>query len=106
MSRLILISISILFFNNILLSANLDDGLCEYPGCTDSTYLDHKAFNTLEASIKNDKTVEPTPSLMSKDQTQEKNSKENPSIKLSSIFHINTNGMLAFNDCAPPANAA
>lgn len=76
---------------------------------TDSTYLAHEAFKALEASIKatNDNTGKPTPSLMSKDQTQEKNSKENPSIKLSSIFHINnTNGMLAFNDFVPPANAA
>lgn len=80
---------------------------------TDSTYLDHKAFNTLEASIKNDTTVEPTASLMHQDQPQQKglkestkDSKENPSMTLSSIFHINTNGMLAFNEFAPPANAA
>ena len=75
---------------------------------TDSTYLAHEAFKALEVPIKatNDNTGEPTPSLMRLDQTQEKNSKENPSIKLSSIFHINTNGMLAFIDFVPPANAA
>ncbi|MDG2348541.1 MAG: hypothetical protein P8L77_03655 [Gammaproteobacteria bacterium] len=84
---------------------------------TDSAYLTHKAFNALEEPMNktNDNSAQPTPSLMSsaQPQTQDqelkkstKHSKENPSITLSSLFHINNNDMLAFNENAQPANAA